>query len=50
VFVIDATGSEFKLLAKNSIAEEHTVATPAFVDGRILLRTDSHVYLIGSNR
>lgn len=48
VFVLDAMGSEFKLLAKNSIAEEHTVATPAFVDGRILLRTDSNVYLIGS--
>jgi outer membrane protein assembly factor BamB len=48
VFVLDAIGSEFKLLAKNSIADEHTVATPVFVDGRILLRTDSHVFLIGN--
>lgn len=48
VFVIDAMGTEFKLLAKNSIADEHTVATPVFVDGKILLRTDSHVFLIGN--
>jgi len=47
VFVLDAMGSEFKLLAKNFIAEEHTVATPVFVDGKIVLRTDSHLYLIG---
>ena len=46
VFVLDAMGAEFKVLAKNSIAEEHTVATPVFVEGRILLRTDSHVYMI----
>ncbi len=49
VFVLDAMGSEFKLLAKNTVAEEHTVATPVFIDGRILLRTDSHLYLIGNN-
>jgi outer membrane protein assembly factor BamB len=49
VFVIDATGSEFKLLAKNFIADEHTVATPVFVDEKILLRTDSHICLIGNN-
>jgi len=48
VFVLDAVGNEFKLLAENSVAEEHTVATPAFVDGRILLRTESHVFLIGN--
>ena len=48
MFVLDAMGSEFKLLAKNSIAEEHTVATPVFVDGKILLRTDSHICLIGT--
>ena len=47
VFVLDAMGSEFKILSKNSITEEHTVATPVFIDGKILLRTDSHVYLIG---
>lgn len=48
VFVIDATGDEFKVLAKNTIADEHTVATPVFVNGQILLRTVSSVYLIGS--
>lgn len=47
VFVIDATADTFQLLAENAIADEHTVATPAFVDGRILLRTDGHLYLIG---
>ena len=49
VFVLDAMGSEFKVLGQNTIAEEHTVATPVCVDGKIILRTDSHVYLIGNN-
>ncbi len=49
VFVLDAMGSEFKVLAQNTIAEEHTVATPICVDGKIILRTDGHVYLIGNN-
>lgn len=48
VFVLDAMGSDFKVLAKNTIAEEHTTATPTFVDGKILLRTFGHVYLIGN--
>ena len=48
VFVLDALGDEFKMLAQNKVAEEHTVATPVFVDGRILLRTQDHLYLIGS--
>jgi len=47
VFVLDAMGSEFKVLAANPIGEEHTVATPVFVDGRILLRTESSLILIG---
>jgi outer membrane protein assembly factor BamB len=46
VFVVDATADSFQLLAENSIADEHTVATPVFVDGTILLRTDAHLYLI----
>jgi len=49
VFVLDAAGNEFKILAQNTIAEEHTVATPVCVDGKVILRTDSHVYLIGNN-
>ena len=49
VFVLDAMGSEFKILAENTIAEEHTVASPVCIDGKIILRTDSHVYLIGKN-
>lgn len=47
VFVLDAMGSEFHLLAKNSIVDEHTVASPVCVDGRLLLRTERHLYLIG---
>ena len=47
VFVLDADGDEFKVLAKNEIGDEHTVATPVFIDGRILLRTQDRLYLIG---
>lgn len=49
VFVLDAMGSEFKLIAKNSVGDEHTVATPVFFDGKILLRTDSHLYLFANH-
>lgn len=48
VFVLDAVGDEFKVLAKNQIAEEHTIATPVFVDGKILLRTQDSLYCVGS--
>ncbi len=47
VFVLDAVGSEFKVLAKNQLSDEHTVATPVFVDGKILIRSSQHLYLIG---
>jgi len=47
VFVLDADGDEFKVLAKNEIGDEHTVATPVFVNGKILLRTQDRLYLIG---
>ena len=47
VFVVDATSDSFELLGQNRVAEEHTIATPVFVDGRILLRTQDHLYLIG---
>ena len=48
VFVLDAVGEKFKVLATNKIAQEHTIATPVFVDGKILLRTQDHIYLIGA--
>jgi len=48
VFVLDAMGPEFRLLAKNSVSDDHTVATPVFIDGRILFRSNSHLYLVGS--
>jgi outer membrane protein assembly factor BamB len=47
VFVLDAAGDEFRILSENSVGDEHTVATPACFDGKILLRSDSHVFLIG---
>jgi outer membrane protein assembly factor BamB len=47
VFVLDAAGPEFKVLSKNVIAEEHTVATPVFIDGKILLRSNTRMHLIG---
>lgn len=46
VFVLEALGSEFKILAENTIADELTVASPVCIDGKIILRTDKHVYLI----
>ncbi|MCA9057101.1 MAG: PQQ-like beta-propeller repeat protein [Planctomycetaceae bacterium] len=46
VFVIDATADQLKVLAENRIAGESLLATPAFADGRILLRTETHLYLI----
>lgn len=46
VFVLDAEADEFKVLAKNSLGSEHTIATPVMTDGKILLRTGEHLYLI----
>lgn len=37
-----------ELLAKNEIGER-TLATPVFVDGRILLRTEEHLYCLGES-
>jgi outer membrane protein assembly factor BamB len=47
VFVVDARADEFRLLATNSIGRQHMVATPVFVNGTILLRTDSRLYCVG---
>ena len=41
-----AQGAEFKVLAANEL-DGFVVATPVFTDGRILIRTDSHLYCIG---
>jgi outer membrane protein assembly factor BamB len=40
------TGKQFEKLAENKV-EGPLVATPAIVDGNLLLRTDSHLYRIG---
>ena len=42
-----AQGDEFKILAENELDGDQTVATPVFVDGHILLRTDRSLYCIG---
>jgi outer membrane protein assembly factor BamB len=40
-------GENYQLVAENRM-EEVTKATPAFVDGNILLRTENHLYRIGN--
>jgi outer membrane protein assembly factor BamB len=45
-FVLKA-GPTFELLHVNKL-EETTLATPALVDGRWYIRTDRHLYAIGS--
>ena len=42
-----AQGNEFKVLAENELDGTQTVATPVFVDGKILIRTDTHLFCIG---
>ena len=41
-----ALGDEFKVLAKNTVNEDRTVATPVFLDGQILIRTRENLYCI----
>ena len=43
-----AQGDEFKVVSANELDGTQTVASPVFVNGRILLRTDTHLYYIGS--
>ena len=40
-------GDEFKLVASNTLGES-TFATPVFVNGQILIRTQEHLYCIGT--
>ena len=42
-----AQGNEFKILASNELDGTQTVASPVFVNGQILLRTDTRLYCIG---
>ena len=46
IFVLDALGDSFSVLATNKVADEHTVASPVFVNGKVLLRTQDHIFLI----
>jgi outer membrane protein assembly factor BamB len=45
VFVVSTTG-DHKVLATNQV-EGLTVATPVFVQGKILIRTSDHLYCVG---
>jgi hypothetical protein len=47
--VVVQAGAEFKVLARNTL-EEDTLATPAIVDGTLLIRTLSGLYRIGAGR
>ena len=42
-----ARGDEFKVVAANELEGEFVVATPIFADGKILIRTLTHLYCIG---
>ncbi len=46
VFILEL-GKEFKLIGSNGLDGEFVVATPVFVDGRILIRTAERLYCIG---
>jgi len=46
VIVLDA-GEELKILARNQL-ESGILATPALVDGKIYVRTESHLYAFGN--
>ncbi len=41
-----AQGNEFKILRENELDGTQTVASPVLVNGKILLRTDTHLYCI----
>ena len=45
-FVVNVA-DKAKVIAKNSLEDEFTVATPVLVDGKVLLRTYEHLYCIG---
>lgn len=49
VTYIVAAKPKFELLGTNSLAADNTVfnASPALVDGKLLLRSDRHIYCIG---
>lgn len=42
-----AQGNEFKVLGANELDGTQTVASPVLIDGKILIRTDTHLYCIG---
>jgi outer membrane protein assembly factor BamB len=48
IYVVHA-GPKFELLATNAM-DEVCMATPAISDGRLIVRTESHVYAIGEPR
>jgi outer membrane protein assembly factor BamB len=47
VVVVLEAGEELKILARNEL-DGPILATPALVDGKIYLRTESHLYAFGN--
>lgn len=45
---LSAGGNEFKVLAANELDGSQAVARTVFVDGHIYIRTDTHLFCIGS--
>ena len=46
--IVYEPGDEFKQIAQNKLSDESMFnASPAVVDGKILIRSDSHLYCIG---
>ena len=37
-----------KVVAENELPSEFVLATPVFVDGKVLLRTNDHLYCFGT--
>lgn len=44
-----AQGDEFKIISENELDGTQTVASPVFVNGHIVIRTDTHLYSIGGH-
>ena len=38
---------ESKVVAENELKDEYILATPVFVDGKVLLRTNDYLYCFG---
>ena len=49
--IVYEPGDEFKQIAKNQLSDEAMFnASPAVAEGKILIRSDSHLYCIGTQK